>query len=77
MDNNRKKLMSNLAIGRRVFELRKERGYTQVQLATRLGIERKSIGRLENGESLLKTEVIMGIAEELHTSTEYILTGKR
>ena len=77
MDNNRKKLMANLAIGRRVFELRKERGYTQVQLATRLGIERKSIGRLENGESLLKTEVIMGIAEELHTSTEYILTGKR
>lgn len=76
MDKRKKEHLANLAIGRRVFELRKEHGYTQIQLATRLGIERKSIGRLENGESLLRTEVFIEIAKELNTSMEYLLTGK-
>ena len=77
MNNKKKELMSNLAIGRRVLEMRKKRGYTQLQLATRVGIERKSIGRLEHGETLLRTDMIMDIAKELNTSMEYIMTGKK
>lgn len=76
MNNKKKELMSNLAIGRRVLELRKKRGYTQLQLAVRIGIERKAIGRLENGESIPRTRTLMGIAKELNTSMDYILTGK-
>ena len=69
--NKRQKQIDYTAIGKRVFDLRSARGYSQMELAELLGVERRQIGRIENGSSLLKTEVIILFG----VSTDYILKG--
>ena len=73
--NKRQKQIDYTAIGKRVFDLRSARGYSQMELAELLGVERRQIGRIENGSSLLKTEVIILMAKAFGVSTDYILNG--
>ena len=59
--------------GKRVRELRKERGLSQVELATKVGIDRSYMGFLERGERNPSLEVIAKIAEALNVTPDELL----
>lgn len=52
-------------VGRRIAELRRERGWTQEQLAERLGISRRYLARLERGGQNVTVHRLAWLAEHL------------
>ena len=63
-------------IGRRIQKLRRQKGYTQEQLAEMLDIpSRKSIRVIENGHSSLPIGTLIRIAAALETPLAYFVTG--
>lgn len=59
--------------GKRVREIRKERGLSQVELAAKVGIDRSYMGFLERGERNPSLEVIAKIAEALNVTPDELL----
>jgi len=56
--------------GRRIKQLRKERGMTQEQLALTANIERSYLGAIERGERSPTLDKISSIAKALKVSIE-------
>ena len=52
-------------IGRRVKRIRAERGLTQKELASKVGIDFTYIGKIERGEQLPSLKILLKIAEAL------------
>ena len=65
--------MQNLAS--RVKKLREEKGWSQTNLADRLGISYMNIASIETGR-VKNPRYISQLAEELETTTSYLLDGK-
>ena len=65
-----------IEIGKRMFEARKKKGYTQEQLADLLGISYKSISGAENGQKIMRPESLIKVCEVLDISLDYLLTGE-
>ena len=61
------------AIAQRVTTLRKARGFTQVELAERLGVSQALVSKYENGEVLLHAELLAELATLFHTSADELL----
>jgi len=61
--------------GSTVVELRKQKGISQTDLATQLGIHKNVLGRYERNEVLPSIEIARKIADILDVSLDY-LTGK-
>ena len=63
----------------RLKELRKEKGYTQIALQMKTGIEQALLSKFENGERVPPTETLIKLAEFYDVSIDYILcrTDKR
>lgn len=59
--------------GKRVRELRKERGLSQIELAAKVGIDRSYMGFLERGERNPSLEVIAKIADALNVTPDELL----
>lgn len=59
--------------------LRKEKGYTQIALQMKTGIEQALLSKFENGERVPPTETLVKLAEFYDVSIDYILcrTDKR
>lgn len=60
-----------------VAELRKEKGYTQKELAKRLFISDKAISKWETGASIPDTALLIPLADLLGTSVTELLMGER
>lgn len=60
-------------------KLRKEKGYTQIALQMKTGIEQALLSKFENGERMPPTETLIKLAEFYDVSIDYILcrTDKR
>ena len=60
-------------------KLRKEKGYTQLALQMKTGIEQALLSKFENGERVPPTETLIKFAEFYDVSIDYILcrTDKR
>lgn len=56
------------SFGRRVRELRKQKGYSQEQLADKAGLHRTYIGAIERGEQNVSIDNIDKIAKALKIS---------
>jgi transcriptional regulator with XRE-family HTH domain len=63
------------ALGKRIAELREERGYTQKHLAERAGLSVTFLSEVENGKRNLSTGKLLRIADELNTSMDYLARG--
>lgn len=63
---------SAMHLGERIEELLRERGWSQAQLARRIGVSQQTIWKLVNGTSST-TKHLRKIAIELKTSEEYLL----
>lgn len=63
------------ANGRRIFDARRRKGFTQTELGIAAGITYRQIIRLENGENLPSGGVRDRLAEALGLPRESIATG--
>ena len=53
--------------------LRKSRGYTQIALQMKTGIEQALLSKFENGERIPPTETLIRLADFYDVSIDYIL----
>jgi transcriptional regulator with XRE-family HTH domain len=60
----------------RMAELRKEKGFTQLELAGRIGVHVQQLKRYEAGASQPTLEVIRNLAITLGVSSDQLLFGK-
>lgn len=65
------------AFGAFIASLRKEKGYTQQELADRLYISNKAISKWECGQSLPDISLLMPLGELLGVSVTELLEGRR
>ncbi|MBR3839825.1 MAG: helix-turn-helix transcriptional regulator [Erysipelotrichales bacterium] len=57
----------------KLIQLRKQSGFTQEQLADRLGVSRQAISRWELGESTPDLTNLRNISELFHVSSDYLI----
>ena len=57
----------------KVISLRKQRNWTQQQLADKIGISRSSLGMFETGNRDLDSDVIVKMANVFNVTTDYLL----
>lgn len=53
--------------------LRKNKGYTQIALQMKTGIEQSLLSKFENGERIPPTETLIRLADFYDVSIDYIL----
>lgn len=53
--------------------LRKSRGYTQIAVQMKTGVEQALLSKFENGERVPPTETLLRLAEFYNVSIDYIL----
>ena len=63
----------NIKIGERLKELRKSKGWTQVQVAAKMGLTDSVISFYERQERAPSPEVLIKFAELYGVSTDYLL----
>ena len=59
--------------GSKLRQLRKEKGLTQMQLASMIGVKNSVISFYEMGDRVPSPEVIKKLAVSLHVSSDYLL----
>ena len=63
--------------GRFIAELRKQKGFTQKELAEKLIVTDKAISRWETGKGLPDTSLLKPLGDVLGVSITELLSGKR
>ena len=63
-------------IGTRMKERRKEKGWTQKELAQRVGTSYKYISHVENGIKFPSLEMLVCLARELEVSLDYLVSAE-
>lgn len=62
-----------MSLRERVHDLRKEHGWSQGELADKVGVDPAQISRYENGRITPSADVVVRIAETFDVSTDYLL----
>ena len=66
-----------MSIGEKILKARKEKGFTQEELAKLMGYkDRSTIARIESGENTVPDNKLVKFARVLDTSVEFLKTGK-
>lgn len=60
-------------LGQRINELRKERGWNQVDLAKKLNITKQTVSNWENDNIQPSVEMLIRISKVFGVSTDYLL----
>jgi len=60
----------------RLARLRKERGWTQVELAERVGITQRLVSDYERGRLRLNADIVVRLANALEVATDELLQPK-
>lgn len=69
-------MLNNNMVGQRISSLRKDRGYTQEQLAGILHVTGQAVSKWEKGHALPDTNLLPVLAKVLKTSIDQLLTGE-
>jgi transcriptional regulator with XRE-family HTH domain len=64
-------------LGKRLMELREERGLTQRQLAEKAGLSVAFLSEVENGKRNLSSGKLLRLADELGASLDYLMRGEQ
>lgn len=59
--------------GERLKDLRKQKGLTQKQLASLIGVKNSIVSFYETGDRIPSPEIIIKLAAVLHVSADYLL----
>lgn len=62
-------------LGLRIAALRRESGWSQAELAQRLGISASAVGMYEQGRREPAADILVLLARELGVTVDYLLTG--
>lgn len=62
-------------IGQRIEQLRKNKGYSQEELATLVHMEKDMLVAFEDGRMRIFTDHISKISEVLEVTTDYLIYG--
>lgn len=65
--------MSNTIFGMRIRQLRKNKGYTQQQLAQKLGVSTSAVGMYEQGRREPDNNLLSKLCSVLDTTTDYLI----
>ena len=57
----------------RIKEIREDKGYTQTEIAKKLGITQRNYSYFETGQTALTEEILNKIANLYNTSIDYLL----
>ena len=68
--------MEQQTMGKRIMQLRKEKGYTQEQLAEMMGVSAQAVSKWENDVSCPDISILPILAEKLGVSTDELLGVK-
>ena len=68
--------MDQSAIGKFIFKKRKEKNFTQEQLAERLGVSNKTISKWETGKCMPDYSIIEPLCRELNITLAELLDGE-
>lgn len=66
--------MNLTAIGAYIALLRRNRSFTQRELANRLGVSCQAVSKWENGDNLPDASILLPLAEALHTTADALLS---
>jgi transcriptional regulator with XRE-family HTH domain len=66
-------MIDNNSVGKQILLLRKRNGFTQEELAEKLGISAQAISKWENGHTLPETAFLPSLAKLLNSSIDSIL----
>jgi len=66
-------MLNNIGVGNHIAFLRKENGFTQEELAEKLGISPQAISKWENGHTLPETALLPLLSRLLNSSIDSIL----
>lgn len=69
--------MDQIAIGKFIKELRKEKELTQAELAAKLCVSDKTVSKWETGNGLPEVGLMLPLCEALGISVNELLSGKR
>lgn len=69
--------MSDATLGRRVRELRRKAGITQLDLACRVNISESYIALIEADKRNPGMDIVSTLANEFHVSVDYLVSGKK
>ena len=61
----------------KIFELRKNNGLSQEQVAYELGISRQAVSKWESGESIPELERLVELAKFLNVTVDYLLDDEQ
>ena len=64
------------SIGKTIAALRKEKGWTQVELAEKLQVSDKAVSKWEKEDAFPSVEFFPALAELFDVSIDYLMTGK-
>lgn len=62
-----------MSIGERIRQMRKEKGWSQDQLAEMIGADGRQISRYETNHNIPSVEIVIKLAQLFDVSTDYIL----
>jgi len=65
------------ALGQRVKQLRKEKGWTQKELANKIETSYAQLNKYESGLNTPPLNRLILLAEVLHTSIDYLIGGRK
>lgn len=66
----------NEELGRRLQQLRKAKGFSQEELADRVGVSRQAVSKWEGGQTAPDLERLLALSKQLDGTTDYLLTGQ-
>ncbi len=64
-----------IAIGKRISQLRKQNGFSQAELARRIGCKRASVSAIEEARQKPPIDVLAKIVKEFGVSYDFIIDG--
>ena len=70
-------MIDPIKIGSFLRELRKEKGFTQEQLAEKFGVSSRSVSRWENGNTMPELGILVELADYYEVDIKEIIDGER
>lgn len=64
------------AMGRRIAEARRLRGFTQLALAARVGCDPQNLSKVERGVQATSADIVASICAALRVSADWLLLGR-
>jgi transcriptional regulator with XRE-family HTH domain len=68
--------MDQIKIGRFIAECRKKQGFTQMQLADKLGVTDRAVSKWENGRAMPDSSIMLELCEQLKITVNDLLSGE-